>query len=78
MLNHEVEYLAARGGTVNHVVERRGPPRSVPSTAAGSEDFHLAAGAAALDRGVDLGALFDTDVDGDTRTAPWDIGADER
>ena len=48
---------------------------------AGSEDLHLKAGANAIDAGTDLRAddyiRFDTDIDGDTRYASWEIGADE-
>ena len=43
---------------------------------AGSEDLHLKAGAAAIDVGTDLSATFTTDIDGTTRSVPWDIGAD--
>jgi hypothetical protein len=45
---------------------------------AGSEDLHLEpSGHAALDTGFDLSADFSIDIDGETRSAPWDIGADE-
>ncbi len=49
---------------------------------AANKDFHLAAAdAGARDFGADLSAdpnlAFSTDIDGQTRTAPWDIGADE-
>lgn len=40
-------------------------------------DYHLASGAALIDAGADLSGTFTTDVDGQTRAAPWDIGADE-
>ncbi len=45
-------------------------------------DFHLAAGdTAALNHGVDLSGdanlAFSDDIDGDTRSGTWDIGADE-
>lgn len=47
-----------------------------------SDDFHLAAGdTAALNHGVDLSGdanlAFSDDIDGDTRSGTWDIGADE-
>src|SRR3989339_114626 len=41
------------------------------------DDFHLGSGdTAAKGSGVDLSAVFTTDIDGDTRQTPWDIGAD--
>lgn len=47
----------------------------------GTDDFHLdAADVEALDLGADLSAAtesFSTDIDGATRVAPWDLGADE-
>jgi hypothetical protein len=46
------------------------------STAAGSEDFHLKIGCEAIDNGTLLTG-FTTDIDGETRSGPWDIGADE-
>ena len=48
-------------------------------TFAGAGDYHLdAADEGALDFGDDLTTYgFTTDIDGETRVAPWDIGADE-
>lgn len=48
----------------------------------GADDFHLASGdAGAKDFGVDLSGdgnlAFSDDIDGDTRSGTWDIGADE-
>jgi hypothetical protein len=43
----------------------------------GAEDLHLKVGADAIDAGTDLGSPYDVGIDGNTRTAPWDIGADE-
>lgn len=48
----------------------------------GADDFHLGSGdTEAKNNGVDLSAdgqlAFSDDIDGDTRSAPWDIGADE-
>lgn len=41
-------------------------------------DFHLSEDdTAALDAGTDLSSDFSTDIDGNTRTGTWDIGADE-
>ncbi len=43
----------------------------------GSEDYHLEdEGHLAIDTGLDLSAEFAADIDGETRFAPWDIGAD--
>jgi len=47
-----------------------------------NDNFHLAASdTGAKDLGVDLSSdsryAFNTDIDGETRTAPWDVGADE-
>ena len=55
---------------------------SFVSTTPGSEDFHLSpSDTSAKDEGIDLSSdtnlAFTTDIDGQTRTAPWDIGADE-
>jgi hypothetical protein len=47
-------------------------------TSLGIEDFHLAAGAVAIDAGVEL-PDFLRDIDGELRQAgAWDIGADEQ
>lgn len=47
------------------------------SKSEGSEDFHLAeTDTDAIGQGVDLSAIFTDDIDGDTRSAPWSIGAD--
>lgn len=43
----------------------------------GSEDYHLAAGSDLIDAGTDLSGTFTTDIDGETRSGDWDIGADE-
>jgi hypothetical protein len=43
-----------------------------------SEDLHLeTSGHSAANNGLDLSAEFTTDIDGETRSDPWDIGADE-
>jgi hypothetical protein len=43
-----------------------------------SDDFHLGASdTLAKDAGTDLSGTFTTDIDGDTRSGTWDIGADE-
>lgn len=46
-------------------------------TGVGSENLHLAAGSALIGQGTDLSGSFTTDIDGETRVAPWDVGADE-
>ncbi|MFB0515915.1 MAG: DUF2341 domain-containing protein, partial [Candidatus Neomarinimicrobiota bacterium] len=47
------------------------------SISAGSEDLHLKYGADAIGKGIDLSSSFTTDIDGEVRSNPWDIGADE-
>ena len=47
------------------------------STTPGAENLHIKPGSSAADAGADLGTMFTTDVDAQSRTAPWDIGADE-
>jgi len=43
-----------------------------------SDDFHLGAtDTLAKDNGVSLSGIFTDDIDGDTRSGAWDIGADE-
>ncbi len=49
---------------------------------AASEDLHLVSGSALIDVGTDTSGEssplnFTTDIDGDTRSGTWDIGADE-
>lgn len=42
------------------------------------DDFHLASGDTTWKgQGTDLSGTFTIDIDGETRSAPWDIGADE-
>lgn len=45
---------------------------------AGSEDLHLKAGADCIDTGTNLGSPYDIDIDGESVTGTWDIGADEK
>ena len=49
------------------------------NTGAGTEDFHLDSGDSdAIDKGTDLsGEFFSDDIDGDTRTGDWELGADD-
>lgn len=50
----------------------------VVNTTTGSEDFHLQAGdTVCRGHGVNLSGTFTIDIDGQTRTAPWDIGSDQ-
>lgn len=51
--------------------------QSDPFENLGGEDYHLASGATAIDAGKDLSADFTDDIDGDTRDANFDKGADE-
>jgi len=44
----------------------------------GSEDLHLKSGSDLIDAGTDLSSYFTDDIDGQSRTDAWDIGADER
>jgi hypothetical protein len=48
-------------------------------TAAGSEDFRLAGHeyCDAIDNGTNLGSPYDVDIEGESVTGTWDIGADE-
>jgi hypothetical protein len=42
----------------------------------GSEDFHIGALSGLLAIGTDLSGTFTTDIDGQTRSAPWSVGVD--
>jgi hypothetical protein len=57
------------------------PSTSIASmlfTDAANTDFHIGSGSSLQDVGTDLTAEgFTTDIDGETRTGSWDIGADE-
>jgi hypothetical protein len=44
---------------------------------AGSENLHIGASSSLIDVGTSLSATFTTDIDGQTRSGTWDIGADE-
>ncbi len=43
----------------------------------GSEDFHIGTSSSLKDAGTDLSATFTDDINGNTRSGTWDIGADE-
>ena len=47
------------------------------NTTEGSEDLHLKSGSDLIDAGTDLSSYFTDDIDGQSRTGAWDIGADE-
>lgn len=44
---------------------------------AGSQDYHLVSGSALIDAGTDKSATYTDDIDGDTRSGTFDVGADE-
>lgn len=44
---------------------------------AANDDFHLSSGSPLIGIGFDASSLYTNDIDGDTRTGSWDIGADE-
>jgi len=47
------------------------------SLAGDSEDFHLKSDADCIDAGTSISGEFTTDIDGQTRSGTWDVGADE-
>jgi len=47
------------------------------STNAGSQDFHIKVSSVFISAGTNLTSLYTNDIDGDVRSSPWDIGADE-
>ena len=47
------------------------------SVTSGSEDLHLKTGADCIDAGTSLSGTFTNDIDNDTRSGTWDVGADE-
>ncbi len=62
-------YMSASGGNM------AASPSMFVNAAAGN--LHLIAGVAPINAGVSLNGLVPTDIDGDTRSTPPDIGADE-
>ncbi len=42
-----------------------------------AKNLHIQSGSAADNQGVDLGSVFNWDIDGNHRLSPWDIGADD-
>ncbi len=76
------EYLISTDGTATSIDATNSISGVVPvdlfrDITLGSEDLHLKSGTAAIGTGIDLSGIFTTDIDGDTRLLPWDIGADE-
>ena len=71
----EFATAAGPGSLINKV-----PSNQFVSLTVGSEDFHLKAGADAIDAGTDLSPAFAIDIDAQLRPwgAQWDMGADER
>ncbi|MGI0148542.1 MAG: right-handed parallel beta-helix repeat-containing protein, partial [Thermoplasmata archaeon] len=74
------------GGTSHNVSSDDSAPGSSPLVSVAAAALFIAPGAnlhlkaapnPAIDSGVDLSASFTIDVDGQTRTAAWDRGADE-
>lgn len=64
MLPADGEATAVNGGTCDFL-------------GAGSGNFHVGPSSVLINAGYDLSAVFTTDKDGTTRSAPWDIGAYE-
>jgi len=62
------------GGTINHTNDYTGDPAFV--NAAGG-DYHIGAGSAAIDKGVDAPVIIDMDGDGRPHGSASDLGADE-
>ncbi|KPJ58250.1 MAG: hypothetical protein AMJ46_14485, partial [Latescibacteria bacterium DG_63] len=60
-----------------HSLHNRSASDNFVSISAGSEDLHLKYGADAIGKGINLLSSFTTDIDGEVRSNPWDIGADE-
>jgi hypothetical protein len=66
----EISGTGDRSGTTGDV--------SFVDVGAGTEDFHLlSSDTNAIDLGTSLSGTFTTDIDGQTRSGSWDIGADE-
>ena len=60
-----------------HSLHNKTASANFVSTAAGSEDLHLKYGADAINAGTSLSSVFTNDIDGQVRSIPWDMGADE-
>ncbi|HHL39623.1 MAG TPA: hypothetical protein ENJ37_03885 [Deltaproteobacteria bacterium] len=74
--DHNLSDTATATGGANDLTNKSAANQFV-SVTSGSEDLHLKSTADAVGAGADLSSLFTDDIDGDTRSAPWDMGADE-
>lgn len=79
-------YVTVSGGATNLSSDATSPQTALRSKtvtfATGTKNYHLdptdtSAKDAGTDLSADLAYPFSTDMEGQTRTAPWDIGADE-
>ena len=68
---------AGGGGATNCTNNIAHDTNNFTNVTAGSEDYHIPTGSALKDAGVDLSGQFTDDIDGDTRSGTWDVGADE-
>jgi len=68
---------ASSDDTGNSGLQNLSSSNQFVDTTDGSEDLHLKSGADLIDAGTDLSSYFTDDIDGDTRSGTWDIGADE-
>ena len=78
------DYLVSSDATgddvaANSAINKNSYSSYFTNISAGSEDYHLKNDSNTLWglSGTDLSATFTTDIDGQTRSVPWDIGADE-
>ena len=60
-----------------HSLHNKTASNNFVSTASGSENHHLKYGADAINAGTSLSSVFTNDIDGQVRSIPWDMGADE-
>ncbi len=67
----------ATGNIINRVPST-GSPTYFMNVVGGAEDAHIGSCSALRDQGADLSTVFSDDVDGQTRSDMWDIGADEK
>ncbi len=65
------------GYNVKHSAWYRSTSNNFVSTSSGYEDLHLKEGADAINVGASLSGTFTDDIDGETRSGTWDMGADE-
>ena len=72
-----VNYHANRTGLSNGLTGLTDTDTDFTSQTLGSEDYHIANTSDLYNAGASLSAYFTDDIDGDTRSGTWDIGADE-